>query len=61
MTTDIKTEAHKIIDLMQTDATWGDLIHAIYVYEIIERGLAESNAGQTKSVREIRAEYGLPE
>lgn len=57
----IKEEAHKLIDRMPENATWADLMHEIYVRETIERGLAESNAGQTLSVREVRAKYGLPE
>ena len=33
----------------------------IYVRETIERGLADSNAGRTKDVKEVRAKYGLKE
>jgi hypothetical protein len=40
--------------------TWDDLMHEIYVRESIERGLADSKAGRTKDVREVRAKYGLP-
>ncbi len=61
MSTPIKEEAHKLIDRMPANATWDDLMHEIYVREAIEHGLADSNAGRTISVREIRAEYGLPE
>ncbi len=57
----IKEEAHKIIDQMPADATWDDLMHEIYVREVIELGLADSKAGRTKDVKEIRAKYGLPE
>ncbi|PKN77379.1 MAG: hypothetical protein CVU52_00725 [Deltaproteobacteria bacterium HGW-Deltaproteobacteria-10] len=57
----IKEEAHKIIDQMPAGATWDDLIHEIYVREVIELGLADSKAGRTKDVQEIRAKYGLPE
>lgn len=57
----IKEEAHKIIDRMPEDATWDDLMHEIYVREVIERGLADSKAGRTKDVKEIRAKFGLPE
>ena len=57
----IKEEAHNIIDRMPVDATWDDLIHEIYVREIIELGLADSKSGRTKDVKEIRAKYGLPE
>jgi hypothetical protein len=56
----IKEEAHKIIDRMPASATWDDLMHEIYVREVIELGLADSNAGRTKDVIEIRAKYGLP-
>ena len=57
----IKEEAHKIIDQMPVDATWDDLMYEIYVREVIELGLADSKAGRTKDVKEIRAKYGLPE
>ena len=60
-TTIIKEEAHRIIDRMPVDATWDDLIHEIYVREAIERGLADSKAGRTKDVKDLRAKYGLPE
>lgn len=56
-----KDEAHRLIDRMPPDATWDDLIREIYVRETIKRGLADSNAGRTKDVKEVRAKYGLPE
>lgn len=33
----------------------------IYVRTTINRGLADSQAGRTKSVEEVRAKYGLTE
>lgn len=56
-----KEQAHKLIDRMPANATWDDLIHEIYVREVIERGLADSMAGRTKDVREVRAKYNLQE
>jgi hypothetical protein len=56
-----KDEAHRIIDRMPSNATWDDLMREIYVREVVERGLADSKAGRTKDVKEIRAKYGLPE
>jgi len=56
-----KEEAHRLIDRMPRNATWDDLMHEIYVREAIERGLADSHAGRTRDVREVRAQYGLPE
>lgn len=60
-TTMMKEQAHKLIDKMPENSTWDDLIHEIYVREVIERGLADSEAGRTKDVREVRQKYGLPE
>ncbi len=56
-----KEQAHKLIDRMPANATWDDLMHEIYVREAIERGLADSMAGRTKDVKDVRAKYGLPE
>ena len=56
-----KEQAHKLVDRMPENATWDDLIYEIYVREVIERGLADSRAGKTKDVKEIRAKYGLRE
>jgi hypothetical protein len=57
----IKEEAHKIIDRMPVGATWDDLMHELYVRQVIELGLVDSKTGRTKDVREIREKYGLPE
>ena len=54
-----KAEAHKLVDRLPDNATWDDLMHEIYVREAIDRGLADSQAGRTKSVQEVRARYGL--
>ncbi len=56
-----KEEAHRLIDRMPQGATWDDLMNEIYVRQTIGRGLADSNAGRTKDVNEIRAKYGLSE
>ena len=59
-TTMIREEAHKLIDRLPQNSTWDDLIHEIYVREVIERGLEDSKAGRTKDVNEVRRKYGLP-
>ncbi len=56
-----KDEAHKLIDKMPDNSTWDDLIYEIYVRQVIEKGLADSKAGRTKDVRDVRKKYGLPE
>jgi len=56
-----KQEAHKLVDSLPQSATWDDLMHEIYVRKTIERGIADSMAGRTTEVREVRAKYGLTE
>ena len=56
-----KEEAHKLIDQLPTDATWDDLMEQIYVRQVIENGLSDSEQGKLQSVQEIRKKYGLPE
>ena len=57
----VKQDAHRLVDQMPENATWDDLIHEIYVREVIEQGLADSRAGRTIEVKELRVQYGLPE
>lgn len=60
-TTMTKDQAHKLVDQMPPQATWDDLMHEIYVRQAVEQGLADSQAGRTKQVKEVRAKYGLTE
>jgi len=57
----IKASAHELIDKLPEKATWDDLMREIYVREALERGLADSKAGRTKDVGEIRGKYELSE
>ena len=54
-----KEAAHRLIDQLPVNATWDDLMHEIYVREIIEKGLDDSRQGRTNDVGEIRKRYGL--
>lgn len=56
-----KDEAHELVNRMPENATWDDLIDEIYVRQVIEQGLADSKAGRTADVLEVRRRYGLPE
>ena len=58
-TTNIKQEAHRLIEQLPETATWDDLMYEIYVRQAIEAGLADSEAGRTLDVKEVRAEFGL--
>jgi hypothetical protein len=55
----VKEEAKRLIDRLPEDSNWDDLMHEIYVRQTIEAGLADSKAGKTKSVAEVRKEFGL--
>jgi len=56
-----KDQAHKLIDRMAEDSTWDDLIHEIYVRQVIDQGLADSRTGRTTDVGDVRRKYGLAE
>jgi len=58
-TTNIKQEAHRLIEQLPETATWDDLMYEIYVRKAIEAGLADSDAGRTLDVKEVRAKFGL--
>ena len=54
-----KEQAHRLVDKMADSSTWDDLIHEIYVREAIEQGIADSDAGKTADVADVRKKYGL--
>ena len=56
----LKEKARQLVDKLPDDATWEDLMYEIYVRQAIEAGLADSRAGRTADVKEVRAEFGLP-
>jgi hypothetical protein len=58
-TTNIKQEAHRLIEQLPETAAWDDLMYEIYVRQAIEAGLADSEAGRTLDVKEVRAKFGL--
>jgi hypothetical protein len=57
--TDIKDQARELIDKLPENSTWDDLVHQIYVRQAIEAGLADSKAGRTTDVEQVRLEFGL--
>ncbi|PKB78655.1 MAG: hypothetical protein BZY88_17370 [SAR202 cluster bacterium Io17-Chloro-G9] len=58
--TNIKIEAHRLVEELPEDATWEDLMYQIYVRQAIESGLADAEAGRTLDIKEVRARFGLP-
>ena len=55
----IKAEAKRLIEKLPDDSTWDDLMHEVYVRQAIESGLADSKAGRTRDVKEVRKKFGL--
>ena len=57
--TNVKQEARRLVDNLPENASWDDLMYEIYVRQAIEAGLADSEAGRTLDVKEVRAKFGL--
>jgi hypothetical protein len=54
-TTNIKQEAHRLVEQLPDNATWDDLMYEIYVRQAIEAGVIESDTGRTLEGKEVRA------
>jgi len=57
--TSIKNQARRIIDALDDDATWDDLMREIYVRQSIEAGMRDSEADEVVDVAEVRRRFGL--
>jgi predicted transcriptional regulator len=57
--TNIKQEAQRLVEQLPESATWDDLMYEIYVRQAIEAGVADSEAGRTLDVKEVRTKFGL--
>jgi predicted transcriptional regulator len=55
----IKQAARKLIDALPDDATWDDLMGAVYLRLSVEQGLADADAGRVVSTAELRRSFGL--
>jgi len=55
----IKEEARRLVDKLPKNSTWDDLMHEIYVRQAVESGLADSKAGRTTDVEQVRKKFGL--
>jgi predicted transcriptional regulator len=58
--TKVKDEARRLVERLPDEVTWDDVVHEIYVRQAIEAGLADSDAGRTTPVEEVRRRFGLP-
>ena len=58
-TTNVKQEAHYLLEKLPKNATWDDLMSEIYVRQAIEAGLEDSKAGRIVDVKDVRAKFGM--
>ncbi len=54
----LKEEAKRLVESLPDDSTWEDLMNELYVRQAIESGLADSKAGRTSDVKEVRKKFG---
>jgi predicted transcriptional regulator len=55
----MKEEAIRLVEQLPDEFSWDDLMQEIYVRKAIEGGMADSQAGRTVPVEELRARFGL--
>lgn len=58
-TVSVKQQAQQMVEELDEDATWDDLMYKIYVRQAVEAGLKDSEAGRTLDVSQVRAKFGL--
>lgn len=56
---DIRSEAHRLIESLPDDATWDDVMYRIYVRQCVDAGIDDADAGRVVDVEEVRAKFGL--
>lgn len=57
----ISEKVRHLADQLPPNATWDDVMYQVALRRSIERGLAQSEAGQTIPHEEILKEFGLTE
>ena len=56
----VKEELQRLANDLPEDATWEDVQEAIYIRQVVDRGLKDISAGRTRPVQEVRQSLGLP-
>lgn len=46
-TSDIRSDAKRLVDQLPASASWDDLAYEIYVRQSIEQGIADADGGRT--------------
>lgn len=55
----MKDEARQVVESLADDATWDDVIYLMCLREKRARGLADSLAGRTSTLDEVRRRFGV--
>ena len=58
-TSDVKQQAHALIDSLEDTATWGEVAYHIEVRASIEQDLADVQAGRVYTTEELRNHFDL--
>ena len=56
---DIKSQAHRLIETLPDNATWDDIMYRVYVRQSIDSGIEDADAGRVVDVAEVRRRFGL--
>lgn len=60
-TANFKEIAHRLVEELPDDANWDDVMAKAYERQMIDAGLADSEAGRVTTVATVRRKYGLSE
>ena len=58
-TSDVKKQAHELIDSLDDTATWDEVAYRMEVRASIEQGLADVKAGRVHTHEEVRKHFGF--
>ncbi len=56
---DIKSEARRLVETLPDDASWDDLMYRVYVRQCVDAGIEDADAGRVVEVTEVRRRFGL--
>ena len=57
--TSIKKDAFQLIENLNENSSWDDLMYKIYVKQSIDSGILDSQNGKTIDVKDLRKMFGL--
>ncbi|MDR3416800.1 MAG: hypothetical protein P4L83_11490 [Nevskia sp.] len=61
LTSTIRQKVHELADRLPSNATWNDVRYEVELCASIERGLAQSEAGQGVPHEDVLKEFGIAE